>query len=183
MRRTLLWLLIVATALVLALALVVTLRSLGGDELPAPDARLPIQLADGTWVPLADALAQLEAAREPPAAQPLLADATSGPAAAATTAASYPGMPWGPVFKLAEHHRQAGRRDQALALFQSIPDSDPDHALACRRIAREVVARGDPAGALPFAHAALRAEPFDLNSWQDLARVYGAGLGLPVGSD
>jgi len=183
MRRTLLWLLIVATGLVLALALVVNLRSLGSDELPAPDARLPIQLADGTWVPLADALAQLEAAREPPAAHALLADGVPAPAAEPDLAAFYPGMPWGPVFKLAEHHRQSGRRDQALALFQSIPDSDPDHALACRRIAQEIVARGDPASAVPFAHAALRDEPFDLNSWQDLAIVYAAGLGLPVGSD
>ncbi len=180
MRRTILWSLLTATGLLLAAALVVMLRAGGAAELPAPDARLPIQLPDGTTLPLADVLAR--SARKhrpllptPPGApiEPLLPDDS-------VAGQLYPGMPWGSVFRLAESHRQAGRLEQALALFQSINSGDPDYGLSRRRIALAILAQGhgEPARAVPYAHAAVRSEPFDANSWQDLVRVYSATLGL-----
>jgi hypothetical protein len=53
--------------------------------------------------------------------------------------------------------------------------------LACHESMHQSGTVGAGSGAA-VPHAAL-GEPFDLNSWQDLVRVHGAGLGLPVGSD
>lgn len=185
MRRVLLWsLLTVVTgvALVLLSVVVVELR-VDEVELPAPDPQQSIGLPDGTVVSLSSWLDRaLAPARAP--VKPLLPDAApttdADRAAVADVDALYPGMPWGPVFRLGEYHRQAGRPDQALALFQSIPEDDPDYSIARRRIALELLGRGDPDSAVPVVRQALAADPFNLNAWQDTVRVYGRALGLPL---
>ncbi|HZM00020.1 MAG TPA: tetratricopeptide repeat protein [Planctomycetota bacterium] len=183
MRRVLLWTLLTFAALVLFAVVAVELR-VDDTELPAPDPRQPIDLPDGRVVSLGELLRRSLA---PPAApvEPLLpgepdAAASADRAAAPAFDPLYPGMPWGPVFQLGEHHRQAGRPDQALALFQSIPEGDDDYPLARRRIALELLGRGDAQGAVPVVRQALAADPFSANAWQDTVRVYGCALGLPL---
>ena len=187
MRRALLWSLLAFATLVLLVVVAVEWRV---DEagLPAPDPRLPIGIPDGTVVSLGEFLERSRVAPVSPI-EPLLpgesppAAATGSEAGASAIAhadALYPGMPWGPVFSLGEHHRQAGRPDQALALFQSIPEDDPDYPIARRRIALELLRRGDALGAVPVVRQSLAADPFSANAWQDTVRVYACALGLPV---
>jgi hypothetical protein len=192
MRRTLLWSLLAVFALLLASGFTVLLRVGNAAPLPPPDGRLPIDLPDGTSLPLEEVLAHLVAGPRAPIAPLVPADApqdgdgvleaVDAVATARLAGALYPGMGWGAVFRLAEHHRQAGRLDQALALFQSIPEGDQDYGRAQRRIAWSILTweRDQPDVAMPYAYRALVAEPLDGNSWQDMARIYGRALGLPV---
>jgi hypothetical protein len=194
MRSGVLWTMLGFIVAVIAAVVLVNHRAGGVPVLPPPDPRLPIQLPDGRSLPLAELIARLDTdlalveplvlpggavarAHEPPANDTLPPDPIERFAENL-----YPGIGWGPVFKLAEHHRQAGRLDQSLALFQSVPPGDPDYARAQRRIAWSILTyeRNEPEAAVPYAHRALAAEPYDGNSWQDLVRVYGRTIGLPV---
>jgi hypothetical protein len=192
MRRTLLWSLLTACAVLVVSVFVVMLRADDATGPPPPDPHLTIQLQDGSTLPLAELLARLKDTVRAPV-EPLLAadaagdvnraprDARAG-MTAGLVAPPYPGMSWGPVFRLAEHHRQGARLDQALALYLSIPEGDPDYGHAQRRIAWDILTLGhdDPAAGVAYTHRALAAEPLDGNSWQDLVRVYGRTLGLPL---
>jgi hypothetical protein len=176
------------TLVVVLLGVLVNLRA-DGAGLPPPDARLPIQLPDGEVVPLAELIAKLGGGTRTPI-QPLGVagtpeGSTSTDAAdtrARLAATLYPGIAWGPAFKLAEFHRQADRLNQALALYQSIPKGDRDYGRAQSRIAWDILTlgRGDPEAAVAHAHRALVAEPLDGNSWEDLVRIYGRTLGLAL---
>jgi hypothetical protein len=178
--------------LLLVSSVLVLLRVGDADPLPPPDGRLPIDLPDGTSLPLQHVLAQLVTGPRAPIAPLVPADApqdgdevrqaADAVATARLAGALYPGTGWGAVFRLAEHHRQAGRIDQALALFQSIPEDDHDYGRAQRRIAWSILTweRNQPEVAMPYAYRALVAEPLDGNGWQDMARIYGRTLGLPV---
>ncbi|MHC5211199.1 MAG: tetratricopeptide repeat protein [Planctomycetota bacterium] len=186
MRRLLLWSVLGGTLVVLLLALVVNQR-VDGIALPPPDGRLPIRLPDGETLPLSELVAKLGRETRAPVERlrvtgpPSTADVGDQSAALdRLTETLYPGIGWGPVFKLAEHHRQAGRSDQALALFQSVPEGDPDYGRAQRRIAWSILTyeRNQPEAAVPHAHRALLADPLDGNSWQDLVVIYGRTLGV-----
>jgi hypothetical protein len=197
MRRTLLWTLLGFSAAVLAAGILVNVRAGGTPELPPPDAARPITLPDGAVEPLAELVARLKE-RARGGVEPLRTDGASGAVSAEDGRQAggqaeadplgglyrqpYPGIGWGPVFQLAEHHRQGERLDQALALYQSIGPDEPDYGIAQRRIAWDILTldRGDPAAAVPYVHRALAAEPTGGNSWQDCARVYGRTLGLPL---
>jgi len=190
MRRKLLWMLLALAALGLVIALAVAL--LDAVEPAPPDPGQPIELPDGSVVRLDRWLDRWLEARPAAPVEPLRAEDRSPPGrgepggdaagdpSVAAAAALYPGMPWGPVFKLAEYERQAGRSDQALALFQSIPDDDPDYAIARRRMARELLDRGEPAAAVFTVKQALAADPLAANGWQELVHVCGRAAGLPL---
>jgi tetratricopeptide (TPR) repeat protein len=176
MRRLLLWSLLVLATLVLLLALAVSM--LDAVEPADPDPAQPIGLPDGSVERLDRWLERIAAAPvEPLVAVEATPDASGGPGDAGV-AALYPGMSWGPVFKLGEHARQAGHPDQALALFQSIPDGDPDYALARRRMAYELLERGETSSAVFVVKQAVAADPLAANGWQDLVQVCGSAAGL-----
>jgi hypothetical protein len=181
MRRVLLWSVLVGVALVLLAVLVVELR-LDATERPPPDPRTPIGLPDGSTLSLGELLRRggLPGPAERPV-EPLVPDTTKTPGTAPAPALAvedlYPGMPWGPVFRLAEYHRQADHRDEALALFESIPRDAADFAIARRRVAQELLARGESGAALRAARQALMADPLDGNSWEGVARTYVHELG------
>jgi hypothetical protein len=187
LKRTVLTLLL----LIVGVTVAVQLRSIN-DPLPAPDPRQPIHLDDGRVMPLADVLVQARAVELPAAIE-----ATPGALAPASVAASPPATASGPtaeelvaaalahepqVFRLAEAATRAGRLDEALALYQSVPEGDPGWALAQRRIAWNILTEGrdEPRRAVSYVQAALEREPFKGNSWHDLARVYAATLGIHV---
>ena len=182
MRRALIGLLLLLVALALVLALAIAL--IDAVEPADPDPGLPIELPDRSVVRLDTWLGGLHA---PPVEQ-LLADEPAteagnsrpGQGVEAGVDALYPGMEWGPVFKLAEYQRQNGRPDQALALFQSIPAGHVDYALARRRIAQELLARGQTNAAVFVVKQAVAADPLDANGWQDLVQTCGCAFGLPL---
>jgi len=189
MRRTLLLAALTLLLLVLGTTLIVQVRSVD-EPLPAPDVAMPIHLEDGTVLPLAEVLARAQVeAVAPPAPPPELPAAQAPPAQAlrpdelavaervrAEIAAQ------SSVFHMAQRALLAGRNDEALALYQSIPEDDPDWASAQRQIGWHILTkgRGDPRRAVPYVQAALRREPLEGNSWQDLARVYAGTLGFDV---
>lgn len=198
MKRALLWSLLLLVFLCVGVVGTVLLRA-DPTALPAPDPALLIHLPDGSARPLAQVL---ELAREgqpllpPPATAAALDGLPAAPAGAPLDPAAHErlqdqqrarivleiGSQEGTVFHLAEIARHAGRLDEAAALYLSVPEDDPRYGRAQRRLAWDVMTKGQgqPQRAVSYAHAALAAEPLDGNSWQDLARVYGATLGLDV---
>jgi len=178
MRRALLWSLLSLAALVLLIVLAVAL--IERVEPAAPDPGQLLSLPDGSVERLDRWLERLPAAP----VEPLLAGEPtpdgSGELGDADVAALYPGMSWGPVFKLGEYQRQSGRTDQCLALFQSIPDGHPDYAIARRRIAKELLERGETNAAVFVVKQAVAADPLDANGWQDLVLTCGRAFGLPL---
>ncbi len=198
MKRVLTMTLLALALLALAAVCTVLLRA-DGSGLPAPDPSLPILLADGTRRPLAEVLDLARSGQPLPVPQPLVTVFIE-PAGSAEDAAVDPAelnrvredlarslresilAREGPIFRLAETARHEGRLEEAAALYLSIPEDDRRYGRAQRRLAWDVLTKGQgqPRRAVAYAHAALAAEPFDANSWQDLARVYGATLGLDV---
>ena len=185
LKRTVLTLLL----LVFGVTVAVQLRSVD-DPLPTPDPLLPIHLQDGRVLPLADAVAAARSATLPAPAGPApralapslgtLSPAASSPTPEELVASAFARE--APLFRLAEAAQHAGRLDEALALYQSVPQDDPGWALAQRRIAWNILTegRGEPRRAVSYVQAALAREPFEGNSWHDLARVYAATLGVIV---
>ncbi len=86
----------------------------------------------------------------------------------------------GTLFHLAEVARHEGRLEEAAALYLSIPEDDPRYARSRRRLAWDVLTKGQgqPRRAVAYTHEAVALDPFNGNSWQDLLRVYGATLGF-----
>jgi tetratricopeptide (TPR) repeat protein len=202
MRRALIWSLLVLLFLVVAAVGTVLTRAEPSD-LAEPDPALPIRLPDGSHRPLAEVLALARGGGidwDAPRPEPLVAPDHTGANAAITAptldatlvhagfsseriAAIEAALAReSPVFRLAEIARQDGRLDEAAALYLSVPEDDPRYGRAQRRLAWDVLTKGQgqPRRAVAHAHAALAAEPFDGNSWQDFARVYGATLGIDV---
>jgi len=188
MRRTLLLAALTLLLLVLGTTLIVQVRSVD-EPLPAPDVALPIHLEDGTVLPLAEVLARAQveppappAPLELPAAQAPPAQALRPDQLAVAERVRAEIAAQSSVFHMAQRALLAGRNDEALALYQSIPEDDPDWASAQRQIGWHILARGrdDPRRAVPYVQAAVRREPLDANSWHDLARVYAGTLGFDV---
>jgi hypothetical protein len=57
---------------------------------------------------------------------------------------------------------------------------DPRRGRALRALLVLADERGQPERGVVLVQEALLADPFSGNSWQDLARVYGRALGVPV---
>lgn len=194
MRRTLTWTLLLLVFTLVGVVSTVLLRA-EPASLAAPDPATVIQLPDGSRRPLAEVLERARQGEDfgwsPPVirlAPPLAAEVAPDPERqrvaedVARAVQSAIREHEGTVFHLAEVARHEGRLDEAAALYLSIPEDDRRYGRAQRRLAWDVLTKGQgqPRRAVAFAHAALAAEPFDANSWQDLARVYGATLGLDV---
>lgn len=200
MKRAVLWSLLVLVFLVVVLVGTVLVRADAAPVAP-PDPAMPIRLPDGSERPLAEVLGLARSGQlgwDAPQPVPLVAPAPTGsevtstaPTAEATVvhagfspeqlAAIEAALARDdPIFRLAELARREGRLDEAATLYLSIPEDAPRYGRAQRRLAWDVLTKGQgqPRRAVAYAHAALAAEPFDANSWQDLARVYGATLGL-----
>src|SRR5262245_45609734 len=136
MRRALLWSGLGITVLLVALAVVVNVRAIPAGAEPVVDLSLPVDVGNGTRVPLGDVLDRLRLdqplaspppshAPEPVASKP--ASATSADAADADAQAMLEQVrsalaPLTPFF-LAEQQRREGNPDQAIALYRSIPRS------------------------------------------------------------
>lgn len=148
--------------LALVLVIVVQMRAEPAD-LPAPDPAQLIHLPNGSARPLAQIL-ELVRASEP---LPVLAEDSAGAGAGAR------------LFDLGDAALDAGRLDEAAALYLSIPEADPLYAHARRRLAWEVLCKGrrTPRRAVDLVHASLAAEPFDNDVWEDVVRVYLGALG------
>lgn len=172
MKRKLLGALLLLVLLLAGVVGTVLLRS-DPAGLPAPDPALPIRLPDGSSRPLARVL---ELSLE---GQPLLPP-DAGPAEPPDGATPGTRSPARVLFELADLAVGEGRLDEAAALYLSIPESDPLHAHAQRRVAWNVLSLGkrQPRRAVAYAHAALAASPLDNDVWEDVARVYVATLGL-----
>ncbi len=200
MKRALTWTLLVLVLLVVGLVSTVLLRA-EPSGLPAPDPATVIHLPDGSGLPLADLLDRvcrgipLDLTPSPEPLVPRAADdQTASIQAPSAAAARIDGLftpeqlaaieralaAESPIFHLAELARHEDRLDEAAALYLSVPENDPRYGRSRRRLAWDVLTKGQgqPQRAVAYAHDALAAEPFDANSWQDLARVYGATLGL-----
>ena len=200
MKRVLATTLMVLGLLFVGLLSTVLLRADSG-ELPAPDPSMLIHLADGTQRPLGEVLERVTAGQPLPAAAPLLDvrfelepewQATLTPEETVAHLENLDGIRRAlesqlhgdehTVFRLAENARRAGRFDEAAALYLSIPEDDPRYARSRRRLAWDVLTKGQgqPQRAVAYANEAVALDPFNGNSWQDLARVYGATLGLDL---
>jgi hypothetical protein len=188
MRRTLLLAFLTLLVLVFCTTLLVEVRSVD-EPLPAPDLAMPIHQPDGTLLPLAEVIARANAPRPAEAPPVLLAPDT--PAAFADTVRSPEALERliqqqlerePTVFRLAELARHEGRLDEALALYQSVPEDDDSWGRAQRRIAWDILTKGkgDPRRGVAYAQAALRADPLTGNTWHDAARVYGSVLGFEM---
>jgi len=86
----------------------------------------------------------------------------------------------GDLFTLAEMARERGDVDQALALYLSVPKDHPEYSRSRRRIGWDLYTQrlSEPERGIAFVNQALFTRPFEENSWQDLARVYGRTLGI-----
>ena len=174
--RLLLWALAALATLLLAAIALVGVLGAEAEPLAPPDPALPIQLADGTHLSLAEVLERtrqglpLPRARSPSGVEPLLPPGDEGPA------------DFAPVFDLARHAADEGRLEEALALYLSIPPEDRNYARARRLVAWNILARDmhKPASGVRFVNDALAADPFEPKVWEDLWRVYGHTLGLPT---
>lgn len=148
--------------LTLGLVIAVLMRAEPAD-LPAPDPAQRIHLPNGSARPLAQIL-ELVRASEP---LPILAEDSSAASAGAR------------LLGLADAALDAGRLDEAAALYLSIPGDDPLYAHAQRRLAWEVMSKGrrEPRRGVGFVNASLAAAPFDNDVWEDVVRVYLGTLG------
>jgi hypothetical protein len=204
MRRTFLFLSVLLTVILAALGVTINLHCAGAVPLAPPDPLMPITLADGSQLPLEELLARVrrdeplpEAPRpEAPAVAPIdsLFETMEGERAPtpeelrimhAAIRHDYRDVllqEFGPVFLLAEEHRNKGNLDQAEALYLSIAEGEPAYGYARRRLAWDVLTkgRGQPERGVEYAHEALVEDPLNGNSWQDLARVYASTLGFEV---
>lgn len=199
MKRTLTLAALMLLGTLLAITLTVNLLAVAPDPAARPDPLLPIDLPDGSQRPLGELLSawrELHPPQEPAASEgaPEVSVAQDPPQHAPSTAedisrvleqlrqAIDPAHIPDDLFDLAEWHRHQGNTEQATALYLSLPKDHPRWARAQRRLAWDCYtqAQGTPERGVAYAHAALTAEPFDGNSWQDLARVYAAALGVPV---
>jgi hypothetical protein len=161
----------------LLVVVLVNLRAVRPDLAKYANPDLPIPLPDGEVVPLAQVV---ERSKRTPLTAPR-------PTSPPTDPAKHEERPHeaaraGDLFALAEFLYDEGRFDEALAVYLSVPKGHPQYARARRRAGWHILAdeRGEPERGVPLGHQALFAKPFDGNSWQDLARVYGRTLGLPV---
>ena len=86
------------------------------------------------------------------------------------------------LFQLAEYKLDTGDTDAALALYRSVPTDHPQYPRSQRRIGWDIYTKqlDDPRRGVAFVQAALHAAPEDGNCWQDIVRVYGHTLGLPI---
>ncbi|HZM00018.1 MAG TPA: hypothetical protein VFD43_07170 [Planctomycetota bacterium] len=176
MRRKLVWVLAALTALAVILIALVAVRAAETDPLPPPDPGLPIRLADGTLMPLAEVIDHARAglalsrSTAPPGVEPLLPPADAEPADFAQ------------VFELARQAADEGRLEEALALYLSIPREDATYARARRLVAWNILARDmhQPACGVRYINDSFFADPFEPKVWEDLWRVYGHTLGLPT---
>lgn len=197
MKRTLLWTLGILVFVVLGSLCTVLVRA-DRSGLPAPDPSTPIHLPDGSTRPLAEVLQLVrDGVALPEAPEPRVTIVDSPDPAEKLSPEQHAERnqvvkdavrdafrelreEQGPIFSLAESARDAGRLDEAAALYLSVPANDPRYARAQRRLAWEVLTKGldQPRRAVPFADAAVCADPFSTSAWRDLTRVYGATLGI-----
>ncbi len=86
------------------------------------------------------------------------------------------------VYEMAEYEHWNGRPEQAIALYRSVPKDHHSYARAQRHIGWKLYTKelDDPRRGIAFVNASVKADPFDGNAWEDLVRVYAAGIGLPV---
>ena len=83
---------------------------------------------------------------------------------------------------LARLARREGRLDQAVALYRSIPPDHHSYARAQRQLGWKLYTQEmhEPTRGIAHVNASVAADPMDGNAWQDLVRVYGSSLGLPL---
>ena len=196
--RALLVLAVVFAAPILAVMIAVNVRAVRTDLAKLADPDLPISLPDGEVVPLREVIERSARAPVPDLTTRVARTRVFQPDGTSIRP-RFEGNPGalragesggrrreralaGDLFALAEIQREEGRTDEALALYLSVPRSHSNYALARRRAGWHILAdeRGQPERAVPLVQEALLAEPFNGNSWQDLARVYGRALGVPV---
>ncbi|MCI0589858.1 MAG: hypothetical protein L0323_23840 [Planctomycetes bacterium] len=196
--RALLVLAVAVAAPILAVMIAVNVRAVRTDLARLTDPDLPISLPDGEVVPLRELVERSATAPAPEDSSRVVRTRVDLPNRTSTRP-RFEGNPdalragesggrrreraqAGDLFALAEIQREEGRTDEALALYLSVPRSHPNYALARRRAGWHILAdeRGQPERGVPLVQEALLADPFSGNSWQDLARVYGRALGVPV---
>jgi hypothetical protein len=159
--------------LALALIALIAVARFGAVEprSAAPDPSTPIHLADGRVLPLSEVL--LAGARhEAPSTETELQRAS---------AKDPPKTRDEQLLELAKQALSEGRDDEALALFLSV-DVSAISARETRYIGWDVLTKrmGEPRRGVAYVESALRREPLDGNSWQDLARVYAHSVGLAL---
>jgi hypothetical protein len=198
MKRVLGWTLMILGLLALGVVSSVLMLAERPEDAP-PDPAMLIHLPDGSSRPLGELL-DLAVRGEPlPAGRPLVRIQVPEQELAALQPAERAerervledirrmleteihGEP-GSLYHLAEVARREGRLDEAAALYLSVPEDDRRYARARRRLAWDVMTKGQnqPRRAVAYAHEAAMLDPFNGNSWQDLARVYGATLGIDL---
>lgn len=86
------------------------------------------------------------------------------------------------LVELARYERHKGRPEQAVALLRSVPKGHRHYAKAQRDLAWKLYTQElkDPRRGIAHVNESIKADPFDGNAWEDLVRVYGAGIGLPI---
>jgi len=200
------WLLLVGVLLLVAMtaiSVLVNVRSEISEPLPEPDPAMPILMADGSELPLADVLDRVQrdvplplASTSPPELEVVinpdtpmrfsdgtamtLEDIEKIESAVREGIREYRDR-FGPTFALAHQREADGDYDQAIALYLSIKEAEPGYAYSRRRVGWHILAKqGQAARGVRYVQQALIADPLNGNSWQDFARVYGRTLGIPV---
>lgn len=184
--KTLRWLLLAPIALAGLLVLVINFSAAPMDEAPAPSRSMVIPMPDGTDRTLGE-LVDASRGEGGPAAptQPTRAEETEAERAPMAPLLEGPGAPASgatDLIALAEFQLHAGRPDEAMALFRSVPEDHPQYSFALRRIGWDCYTRGmgEPGRGVAFVNASLRSDPWSGNAWQDASRVYMHRLGLRV---
>ncbi len=151
----------------------VNLLTPGIPEVTEAELARPIQMDDGSVVPLRELIARSETLDAGPPELEIVPARDLDGSRMPRTVNLFRGRG---AFHLGLRRLARGNTSDALAIWRAIPPEHHDYARAQRFIGFKLYDRalGQPAKGVAYVNRSLRSDPLSGNAWQDAVRIYWA---------